>query len=61
VVISLLEANKVNAAYVDPAYIAGIRKELDLDQRQAAQSFYAHYGFTAFAGVPLSMYLPLGG
>jgi hypothetical protein len=50
----------VNAAYVDPAYIADIRKELDLDQRQAAQSFYAHYGFTAFAGVPLSMYLPLG-
>jgi predicted GNAT family N-acyltransferase len=28
---------------------------------EAAQSFYAHYGFKAFAGVPLSMYLPLGG
>jgi HTH-type transcriptional regulator / antitoxin MqsA len=39
VVISLLEANKVNAAYVDPAYIARIRKKLDLDQRQAAEIF----------------------
>jgi hypothetical protein len=26
---------------------------------EAAQSFYAHYGFKAFAGVPLSMYLPV--
>ncbi len=25
-----------------------------------ARSFYEHYGFTAFAGRPLAMYLPLG-
>ena len=30
---------QVNAAYVDPAYIATIRKRLDLDQRQAAEIF----------------------
>ena len=30
---------KVNAAYVDPAYIAKVRKKLDLDQRQAAEIF----------------------
>ncbi len=27
---------KVNAAWVDPGYIAAVRKKLDLDQRQAA-------------------------
>jgi HTH-type transcriptional regulator / antitoxin MqsA len=30
---------KVNAAYVDPAYIARVRRKLDLDQRQAAEIF----------------------
>jgi HTH-type transcriptional regulator / antitoxin MqsA len=30
---------QVNAAYVDPAYIAKVRKKLDLDQRQAAEIF----------------------
>ncbi len=30
---------QINAAYVDPAYIANIRKKLDLDQREAAQIF----------------------
>ena len=30
---------QVNAAYVDPAYIATMRKRLDLDQRQAAEIF----------------------
>ncbi|GHT84711.1 DNA-binding protein [Betaproteobacteria bacterium] len=30
---------QVNAAYVDPAYIARVRKKLDLDQRQAAEIF----------------------
>jgi HTH-type transcriptional regulator/antitoxin MqsA len=28
---------QVNAAYVDPAFIAGVRKKLDLDQREAAR------------------------
>lgn len=28
---------QVNVAYVDPAYIATMRKRLDLDQRQAAE------------------------
>lgn len=32
-------AKQVNAAYVDPAYIAAVRKKLDLDQRQAAELF----------------------
>nr|AAX38522.1 ORF170 [Leptospirillum ferrooxidans] len=30
---------QVNAAYVDPGYIAKVRKKLDLDQRQAAEDF----------------------
>lgn len=30
---------QVNAAYVDPGYIAQVRKKLDLDQRQAAEIF----------------------
>ncbi|MDR2924989.1 MAG: type II toxin-antitoxin system MqsA family antitoxin [Azoarcus sp.] len=30
---------QVNSAYVDPAYIARVRKKLDLDQRQAAELF----------------------
>ena len=30
---------QVNAAYVDPEYIAKVRKKLDLDQRQAAEIF----------------------
>ena len=30
---------QVNAAYVDPAFIAKVRKKLDLDQREAADIF----------------------
>lgn len=30
---------QVNGAYVDPDYIARVRKKLDLDQRQAAELF----------------------
>lgn len=30
---------QINAAYVDPDYIAKVRKKLDLDQRQAAELF----------------------
>lgn len=30
---------QVNAAFVDPDYIARVRKKLDLDQRQAAELF----------------------
>jgi HTH-type transcriptional regulator/antitoxin MqsA len=30
---------QVNAAYVDPDYIAKVRKKLDLDQREAAEIF----------------------
>lgn len=30
---------QVNAASVDPAYIARVRRKLDLDQRQAAELF----------------------
>ena len=30
---------QVNAAYVDPDFIARVRKKLDLDQRQAAEIF----------------------
>ncbi len=30
---------QVNAAYVDPGYIAKVRKKLDLDQREAAEIF----------------------
>lgn len=30
---------QVNAAFVDPNYVAKVRKKLDLDQRQAAELF----------------------
>ena len=30
---------EINAAYVDPKYIANVRKKLDLDQREAAEIF----------------------
>jgi len=30
---------QVNAAYVDPGYIAKVRRKLDLDQRKAAELF----------------------
>lgn len=30
---------QVNAAFVDPSYIARVRRKLDLDQRQAAELF----------------------
>jgi len=30
---------RVNAAYVDPAYITRVRRKLDLDQREAAELF----------------------
>ncbi|HZG19281.1 MAG TPA: type II toxin-antitoxin system MqsA family antitoxin [Herbaspirillum sp.] len=30
---------RINAAYVDPDYIARVRRKLDLDQRQAAELF----------------------
>jgi len=30
---------QVNSAYVDPGYIARVRRKLDLDQRQAAEIF----------------------
>ena len=37
---SMLEFNKqVNAAIVDPGFIASVRKKLALDQRQAAEIF----------------------
>ena len=32
-------SKQVNAAIVDPAYIAGVCKKFDLDQRQAAELF----------------------
>lgn len=36
----MLEFNKeVNASIVDPAFIAGVRKKLRLNQREAAASF----------------------
>lgn len=38
---------QVNAAYVDPAYIARVRKQLDLDQREAAEIFGG--GINAFS------------
>jgi len=38
---------QVNAAYVDPDYIARVRKKLDLDQRQAAEIFGG--GINAFS------------
>jgi HTH-type transcriptional regulator/antitoxin MqsA len=37
---AMLEFNKqVNAAIVDPDFIAGVRKKLALDQREAAELF----------------------
>ncbi len=37
---AMLEFNKqVNAAIVDPGFIAGVRKKLALDQREAAEIF----------------------
>jgi HTH-type transcriptional regulator/antitoxin MqsA len=37
---AMLDFNKqVNAAIVDPSFIAGVRKKLTLDQREAAQIF----------------------
>lgn len=38
---------QVNAAYVDPAFIAKVRKKLALDQRQAAEIFGG--GINAFS------------
>jgi len=38
---------QVNAAYVDPNFIAKVRKKLDLDQRQAAEIFGG--GINAFS------------
>lgn len=38
---------QINAAYIDPAYIAKIRKKLNLDQRQAAEIFGG--GINAFS------------
>lgn len=32
-------SKQVNASFVDPAFIASVRKKLDLDQRQAAEIF----------------------
>ena len=32
-------SKQVNAAIVDPAFIAGVRKKLALDQREAAEIF----------------------
>lgn len=32
-------SREVNAAFVDPAYIVGVRKKLRLDQREAAEIF----------------------
>ena len=38
---------QVNAAFVDPDYIAKVRRKLDLDQRQAAEIFGG--GINAFS------------
>jgi HTH-type transcriptional regulator/antitoxin MqsA len=38
---------QVNSAYVDPDYIAQVRRKLDLDQRQAAEIFGG--GINAFS------------
>lgn len=38
---------EINAAYVDPKYIAKVRKKLDLDQREAAEIFGG--GLNAFS------------
>jgi HTH-type transcriptional regulator/antitoxin MqsA len=40
-------SRQVNAAIVDPAFIAGVRKKLDLDQREAAEIFGG--GINAFS------------
>jgi len=32
-------SSQINAAYIDPKYIARVRKKLDLDQREAAEIF----------------------
>lgn len=45
---AMLEFNKrVNAQHVDPVFIAGVRKKLALDQRQAADIFGG--GINAFS------------
>ena len=38
---------EINAAYIDPKYIAQVRKKLDLDQREAAEIFGG--GLNAFS------------
>ncbi len=38
---------QINSAYIDPDYIARVRKKLDLDQRQAAEIFGG--GINAFS------------
>ena len=44
----MLQFNKqVNAAYVDPGFIANVRKKLHLDQREAAEIFGG--GINAFS------------
>lgn len=40
-------SKQVNAAYVDPSYIANVRKKLALDQREAAEIFGG--GINAFS------------
>ena len=44
----MLQFNKqVNAAYIDPSYIASVRKKLALDQREASEIFGG--GINAFS------------
>jgi HTH-type transcriptional regulator/antitoxin MqsA len=44
----MLQFNKqVNAAYIDPGYIASVRKKLSLDQREASEIFGG--GINAFS------------
>ena len=40
-------SKQVNASFVDPAFIVGVRKKLDLDQREAAEIFGG--GINAFS------------
>lgn len=47
---------QVNAAYVDPGYIAAVRKKLDLDQREAAEIFGG--GVNAFSRYELGKTKP---
>jgi HTH-type transcriptional regulator/antitoxin MqsA len=47
---------QVNAAIVDPAFITGVRKKLDLDQRQAAEIFGG--GVNAFSRYELGKTKP---